>query len=184
MKKVGKTIRPFRYDLNQIPYNYTVEMTNIFKGLNPIDRVPEELRTEVHDIVQEAGIKTIPKKKKCKKAKWLSEKTLRITEKRRQRRKGKIYPSECRVPKTSKEDKKVFFSDQCKEIEENNRMGKTRDLLKKIRDTEGTFHAKMGTVKDRNGMDLTEQKILRRDGRNTQKNYTKKIFMTQITTMV
>ena len=81
-------------------------------------------------------------------------------------------------------DKKTFLSDQRKEIEENNRMGKTRDLLKKIRDTEGTFHAKMGTVKDRNGMDLTEQKILRRDGRNTQKNYTKKIFMTQIITMV
>ena len=120
MKKVGKTIRPFRYDLNQIPYNYTVEMTNIFKGLNPIDRVPEELRTEVHDIVQEAGIKTIPKKKKCKKAKWLSEKTLRITEKRRQRRKGKIYPSECRVPKTSKERSESLLSDQCKEIEENN----------------------------------------------------------------
>ena len=92
MKKVGKTIRPFRYDLNQIPYNYTVEMTNIFKGLNPIDRVPEELRTEVHDIVQEAGIKTIPNKKKCKKAKWLSEEALQIAMKRseKQRRKGKI----------------------------------------------------------------------------------------------
>ena len=76
MKKVGKTTRPFRYDLNQIPYDYTVEMTNRFKGLDLIDRVPEELWTEVHDIVQEAGIKTIPKKKKCKKAKWLSEDAL------------------------------------------------------------------------------------------------------------
>ena len=73
MKKVGKTIRPFRYDLNQIPYNYTVEVTNRFKGLNLIDRVPEELWTEVHDILQEVGIKTISKKKKCNKAKWLSE---------------------------------------------------------------------------------------------------------------
>ena len=86
--------------------------------------------------------------------------------------------------KITRRDKKALLGNQCKEIEENNRMGKTRDLFKKIRDTRETFHAKMGTVKDRNGMDLTEQKILRRDGRNTQKNYTKKIFMTQITTMV
>jgi len=81
-------------------------------------------------------------------------------------------------------DKKAFLSDQCKEIEENNRTGKTRDVFKKIRDTKGTFHAKMGTVKDRNGMDLTEQTVLRRGGKNTQKNYTKKIFITQITTML
>ena len=94
----------------------------------------------------------------------------------RQRRKGKIYPSEYRVPKKARRDKKPFDSDQCKEIEENNRMGKTRDLLKKIRDTKGTSHAKMGSIKDRNGMDLTEAKILRRDGKNTQKNCTKKIF--------
>ena len=81
-------------------------------------------------------------------------------------------------------DKKAFLSDQCKEIEENNRMGKTRDLFKKIRDNKGTFHAEMGLIKDRNGLDLTKQKILRRDGKNTQKNYTKKIFMTQIIMMV
>ena len=108
MKKVGKTSKPFRYDLNQMPYNYTVEVTNRFKGLDLIDRVPEELRAEVHDIVQETRIKTILKKKKCKKAKWLSEEVLQIAEKRReakerQRRKGKIYPFECRVPKESKE---------------------------------------------------------------------------------
>ena len=84
----------------------------------------------------------------------------------------------------ARRDKKAFLSDQCKEIEENNIMGKTRDLFKKIRDTKGTFHVKMGSIKDRNGMDLTEQKILRRGGKNTQKNYTKKIFMTQIITMV
>ena len=83
MNKVGKTTRPFRYSLNQIPYDYTVEVTNRFKGLDLIDRVPEELRMEVHDIVQEAVIKTIPKKKKCKKAKWLSEKALQIAMKRR-----------------------------------------------------------------------------------------------------
>ena len=84
MKKVGKTTRPFRYDLNQNPYDYTVEVTNIFKGLDLIDRVPEELWMEVHDIVQEAVIKTIPEKKKCKKAKWLSEEALQISEKRRE----------------------------------------------------------------------------------------------------
>ena len=84
----------------------------------------------------------------------------------------------------ARRDKKAFLSDQCKEIEENNRTGKTRDVFKKIRDTKGTFHAKMGTVKDRNGMDLTEQTVLRRGGKNTQKNYTKQIFMTQITTIV
>ena len=84
----------------------------------------------------------------------------------------------------ARRDKKAFFRDQCKEIEENNRMGKTRDLFKKIRDTKGTFHATMGSIKDRNGMDLKKQKISRRGGKNTQKNYTKKIFITQITTMV
>ena len=84
----------------------------------------------------------------------------------------------------ARRDKKAFFSDQCREIEENNRMGKTSDLFKKIRDTKGTFHANMGSIKDRNGMDLTEQKILRRGGKNTQKNCTKKIFMTQIITMM
>ena len=84
----------------------------------------------------------------------------------------------------ARRDKKAFFSGQCKEIEENNRMGKTRDLFKKIRDTKGTFHAKMSSIKDRNGMDLKKQKILRRDGKNTQKNCTKKIFTTQIITMV
>ena len=88
------------------------------------------------------------------------------------------------IQRIARRDKKAFFSDQCKEIEENNRMGKTRDLFKKIRDTKGTFPAKMGSIKDRNGMDLTKQKILRRGGRNTQKNCTKKIFMTQIIMMV
>ena len=106
LEKVGKTSRPFRYDLSQIPYNYTVEVTKRFKGLDLIDRVPEELRTKVRDAIQEAVIKTIPKKKKCKKAKWLSDKALQIAEKRRDA-KGKgekeRYPFECRVPKNSKE---------------------------------------------------------------------------------
>ena len=103
---MGKTTRPFRYDLNQIPYNYTVEVRNRFKGLDLIDRVPDELWTEVPDIVQETGIKIIPKKKKGKKAKWLSEEVLQIAVKKRskkQRRKGKIHSFECKVPKNSKE---------------------------------------------------------------------------------
>ena len=105
MKKVGKITRPFRYDLNQIPYDYTVEVRNRFEGLDLIDKVPDELWAEVRDIVQEAGIKTICKKKECKKIKWLSEEALQIAVKRckRQRRKGKIYPCERRVPKNSKQ---------------------------------------------------------------------------------
>ena len=105
LKKVGKSTRLFRYDLNQFPYDYTVEVTNRFKGLDLTDRVPEELWTEVHDIIQETGIKTIPKKKKCKKAKWLSEEALKIAVKRskKKKRKGKIYSFEGRVPKNNKE---------------------------------------------------------------------------------
>ena len=160
MKKVGTTTRPFKYDLNQIPYDYTVEVTNRFKGLDLIDRVPEELRTEIRDTVQETGIKTIPKKKKHKKAKWLSEEALQIVEKGREA-KGKgekeryIYLN-AEVQRITRRDKKAFLSDQCKETEGNNRMGKTRDHFKKIRDTKGTFHAKMGSIKGRNDMDLTE----------------------------
>ena len=159
-KKVGKTTRPFRYDLNQIPYNYTVEVTNRFKGLDPTDRVPKELWMEFHDTVQEAVIKTISKKKKCKEAKWLSEEALQMAEKRRER-KGKgererYTQLNAEFQRISRSDKKAFLSDQCKETEENNRMGKTRGLFKKIRDTKGTFHAKMSTIKDRSGMDLTE----------------------------
>ena len=128
--------------------------------------MPEELWTEVHDIVQEAGIKTIPKKKKCKKAKWLSEEALQIAVKRREA-KGKGEKERCinlnaYFQRMAGRDKKAFLSDQCKEIEENNRMGKTRDLFKKIRDTKGKFHAKMGTIRDRNGMDLTEAEDIKK----------------------
>ena len=152
MKKVGKTTRPFRYDLSQIPYDYTVDVRNRFKGLDLI-RVPEELWTKVRDIVQEAVIKTIPKKKKCKKAKWLSEEALQIAEERREAKgkggKERYTHLNAEFQRIARRDKKAFLSDQCKEIEKNNRMGKTRDLFKKIRDTKGTFHAKMGTIKDR-----------------------------------
>ena len=150
--------------------------------------MPDELWTEVHDIVEEAVIKTIPKKKKCKKAKWLSEDALQIAERRREVKgkgeKERHTHLNAEFQRRARRDKKAFLSDQHKEIEENNRMGKTRDVFKKMRDTKGRFHAKMGTIKDRNGKDLTKQKILRRGGKNTQKNYTKKIFMMQITTTV
>ena len=137
--------------------------------------MPEELWTEVHDIVQEAVIKTIPEKKKCKKAKWLSEKRREVKGKGEKERYKHLNAE---FQRTARGDKKALLSDQCKEIEENNRMGKTRDLFKKITDTKGTFHAKMGSIKDRNGMDLTEAED------TTQKNYTKKIFRTKIIMMV
>ena len=159
-KKLGKTARTLRYELNQIPYGYAVEVTNRFKGLYLIDRVPEELWMEVDDIIQEAVIKTVPKKKKFKRAKWLSEEALQIAVKRRKvKRKGekeRYTHLNAEFQKIARRDKKALLSDQCKEIEENNRMGKTRDLFKKIRDAKGTFHAKMGTIKDRNILDLTE----------------------------
>ena len=161
MKKVGKNSRPFRYDLNQIPYDYTVEMTNRFKRLDLIDRVPEELWTEVCDTVWEVVIKTTPKKKKCKKTKWLSDEALQIAERRREAKgkgeKERNTDLNEEFQRIARRDKKAFLSDQCKEIEENNRRGKNRDLFKNIRDTKGTFHAKMGSIKDRNGMDLTEK---------------------------
>ena len=141
---MGKTTRPFRYDLNQISYDYTVEVRSRFKGLDVIDRVPDKLWTEVHDIVQETGIKAIPMEKKFKKAKWLSEEGLQIAVKRREvKSKGEKerYPHlNAEFQRTARRDKKAFFSNQCKEIEENSRMIKTTDLFKKIRDTKGIFH--------------------------------------------
>ena len=149
LKKVGKTTRPFRYDLNQIPNDYTVEVRNRFKGLDLIDGVPEELWTAVRDIVEETGSKTIPKKRKCEKAKWLSEGALQIAQKRDNKGKGekeRYTHLNAEFRRIARRDKKAFLSDQCKEIEENSRMGKTRDIFKKTRDTKGTFHAKMGTI--------------------------------------
>ena len=123
MKKVGKTTRPFRYDLNQIPYYYRVEVRNRFKGLDLIDRVPDELWTEVRDIVQEAGIKTIPKKKKCKKAKWLSEEASQIAVKRREvKRKGvkeRYKHLNAEFQRIARRDKKAFFSNQCNRKQQN-----------------------------------------------------------------
>ena len=126
--------------------------------------MPDELRMEGHDIVQEAGIKTFHKKKKCKKAKWLSQEALKIAVKRRDpRSKGeKDTHLNAEFQRIARRDKKAVLSHQCKEIGENNRMGKTRDLLKKIRDNKGTFHAKMSSIKDRSGMDLTEAEDIKK----------------------
>ena len=132
-----------------------MNVINRFKGLDLIDRVPEELWTKVCDIGQEAVIKIIPKKNK-----WLSEEALQIALKRREAKskgeKERYKHLNAEFQRIPRRDKKAFLSDQCKEIEENNRKGKTRDLFKKIRDTKGTFHAIMGSINDRNGMDLTE----------------------------
>ena len=163
-------------------------MRNRFKGLDLIDRVPDELWTEVHDIVQETGIKTIPKKKKCKKGKWLSGEVLQITVKRREVKskgeKERYTHLNAEFQRIARRDKKAFFNEQCKEIEENNRMGKTRDLFKKIRDIKGTFHTKMDSIKDRNGMDLTEAEETKKRWQEYTKNHIKKILMIQIMTTV
>ena len=138
-------------------------MTNRFKGLD----LRECLKNYGGlNIVQEAVINTVPEKKKCKKAKWLYEETLQIAKKRREAKgkgeKERYIHLNAEFQRIARRDKKTFLSDQCKEIEENNRLGKTRDLFKKIQDTKGTFHAKMGTIKDRNGMDLTEAEDIKK----------------------
>ena len=137
-----------------------------FKVLYLIDTVPEELWMEAHDIVPEVVIKTILKKNKCKRAKWLSEEALQITMKRGEAKgkgeKERYAHLNAGFQPIARRDKKAFLSDQCKEMEENNRMGKTRDLFKKIRDTKGTFQAKMGSIKESNGMDLTEAEDIKK----------------------
>ena len=153
-----------------------MEVRNRFKCLDLIDRVPDELWMEVHDIVQETGIKTIPMEKQCKKAKWLSGETLQIAVKRREaKNKGeeeRYKHLNAEFQRIARRDKRAFLSNQCKEIEENNRMGKTRDLFKKVRDTMGTFHAKMDSVKDRNSMELTEAE----DIKKRWQEYTEKLY--------
>ena len=152
--------------------------------------MPEELWMEVCDIVQETGIKTIPMEKKCKKAilLWLSGEALQIAVKRREvkskgeRKRYKLLNAE--FQRIARRDKKGFLSVQCKEIEENNTMGKTRDLFKKIRDTKGTFHAKMGSIKDRNGLELTEAEDIKKKWQEYTEELYKKSFMTQIITII
>ena len=149
--------------------------------------MPEELWTEVHDIVQEAGIKTIQKKNKCKKAKRLPEEALQTAEKRREAKgrgeKERYTHLNAEFQRIARRGKKAFFSDQCK-IEENNRMGKTRDLFKKISDTKGTFHAKMGSIKERNNMDLTEAEDIKKRWQEYTEELYKKASMIWMTAMV
>ena len=156
LKKGGKITRAFRYDLNQIHYNYTVEVTKRFMGL--------ELWMDVHNILQEAVVKTIPKKKKCKNAKWLSEEALQIAEKRREAKgKGKkerYIHLNAEFLRLARRDSSVINAK--KKIEESNRMGNTRVLFKKIRDAKGAFHAKIGPIKDRNSVDLTEAEDIKK----------------------
>ena len=166
--------------------NYTVEVRNRFKGLDLIDRVPGKLWTEVHDIVQETGIKTIPKKKKYRKAKWLFEEALQITVKRREAKsKGEkerhkhLYAEFQRI---ARRDKKAFFSNQCKEQRKRTEWERLEISSRKLEISRE--HAKMGSIKHRNGMDLTEAEDIKKDGKSTQKNCTKRIFMTRIITMV
>ena len=148
----------------------------------------DELWNEVHDIVQETGINTIPMEKKCKKAKWLSGEALQIAVKRREAKskgeKERYKHLNAEFQRKARRDKKAFFSDQCKEIEENNRIGKTRDLFKKIRDTKGTFHARMGSIKDRNDLDLTEAEDIKKRWQEYMEDCTKKIFTTQTIVMM
>ena len=150
--------------------------------------MPEELWMEVHDILQEAVTKTTPKKKKCKKAKWLSEEALQIAKKRREVKgkgeKERNIQLNAEFQRIARKDKKALLSDQRKQIQENNGMGKTRDLFKKIRDTKGTFHVQMGTIKDRNGMDRTEAKVIKQRWQEYTEELYEKIFMTQIIMMV
>ena len=155
-------------------------MTNRTKGLDVIDRVLEELWTVVCDIVQEATTKIMPKKKKGKKAKWLSEEALEIAVQRREakgkgeKKRNTYLNTECQ--RTARRGKKAFLSNQCREIEGKNRMGKSRDLFKKIKDTKGIFHAKMGSIKDRNGMDLTEAE----DIKKRWQEYTEVLYKTDL----
>ena len=148
----------------------------------------DELWNEVHDIVQKIGMKTIPMENKCKKAEWLSGEALQIAVKRRevksQGEKERCKHLNAEFRRIARIDKKAFFNDQCKEIEENNRMEKTRDLFKKIRNTKGTFHVKMGSIKDRNGVDLTEAEDIKKRWQDYTEERYKKVFMTQIITMV
>ena len=140
--------------------------------------MPDKLWTEVRDIGQETEIKTIPKKNKCQKAKWLSEEALQIAVKRREAKsKGeteRYTHLNAEFQRIARRDKKAFLSDQCREIEENGRMGKAKDLFKKIRDIRGTFHAKMGSIKDRNDMDLTEENVKKRWQEYTEELYKKR----------
>ena len=188
LKKIGKTTRPLRYDLNHIPCDYTVEVMNRLKGLDLVNRVSEELWTEVCNIVQEVVTKTIPMKKKCNKANELSEEVLQIAEKIRHT-KGKGEGERCiqlnvEFQRRPRRDKKAFLNEQCKEIEENNRVEKPRDLSRKLEISREHF-MQGWAQKTETARTQQKGKRLRRGGKNTQRNCTQNlVFMTQIITMV
>ena len=178
MRKVGKTTRPFRYDLNKIRYDYTVEVRNRFKGLDLIEYLMNYGRKFMPlygDRDQDH-----PNGKEMQKAKWLSEEALQIAVERREVKskgeKERYSHFNAEFQRIARREKKAFLSDQCKEIEENNRMGKTKDLFKKIRDTKGIFHAKMGSIKDRNCMDLTEAE----DIKKSWQEYTEELYKKEL----
>ena len=180
-KKIGKSTKPLKHNLNQIPYDYTVEVTNRFKGLDLIGFLKNYGQRFVNT-VQEAMIKTIPKK-----AKWLSEEALQIAEERREA-KGKgererYTQLNAEFQRRARRVEKGFLNDQCKETEENNRMGKTRDLLRKSGDSKRTCHARMGTIKDRKGKGLTEAEEIKKRWQEYTELY-KKGLITQITTLM
>ena len=172
---MGKTTRPFRYDLNQIPYDYTVEVRNRFKGLDLIECLTNYGGRFV-TLYRRKGSRPSPRKRECKKAKWLSEEALQIAVKRTEVKgkggKERYTHLNAEFQRIARRDKKAFLCDRCKEMEENYRMGKTRDLFKKIRDTKGTFHAKIGSINDRNGMDLREAE----DIKKRWQEYTEKVY--------
>ena len=184
-KKVGKTTRPFRYDLNQVPYDNTVEVRNRYKGLDLVECLMNYGQMFM-TLYRRQGSRPSPRKEMQKSK--MAEEALQIAVKRREAKskgeKERYSHLNAEFQRISRRFKKAFLSDQSKEIEENNRMGKTRDLFKKIRHTKGKFHAKMGSIKDRNGMDLTEADIKKRWQEYTEELYKKKIFMIQIMTMV
>ena len=175
MKKVGKTTRPFKYDLSQIPYNYTVEVRNRFKGLDLIDRVPDELGWRFVTLYRRQGSRPSPwnRMQKSKMAVWGDlTNIVKRREVNSQGEKERYKHLNAEFQRIARRDKKAFLSEQCKGIEENNRMGKTRDLFKKIRDAKETFHAKMGSIKDRNDMDLTEAE----DIKKSWQEYTEELY--------
>ena len=187
LKKVGETTRQFRHDLKQIPYKLYSGSDKKIQGIS--SEVPEDLWTEVCNTLQEVVNKTIPKKKKCNKAKWLSEKALQIAEKRREAKgkgeKERYTHLNTEFQRIAQRDKTAFLSDQCKEIEENNKKGKSRDIFNKISNTKRTFPARMGTIKDRNSMDLTEEEEIKKWWQEYMEElFLKKVLMTQIATVM
>ena len=174
-------------DLNQIPYDYTVEVRYRFRGLDLLECLMNYGQRFV-TLYRKQESRPSPRKINVKKQNGLSEEALQIAVKRREVKskgeKERYTHLDAEFQRIPRRDKKAFLSDQCKEIEENNRMGKTRDLFKKIRDTKGTFHAKMGTIKDRNGMDLTEAEDIKKWWQEYTEELYRKIFMTPITMML